>query len=169
MCTLSEPRPRDVFVNIACGSGTLMVERLALGRARVVAGYDVDERALACAEANLEAIGYGSGAVVSLEECDATALPLDSASVDTVVADLPYAMLLGSGAANADLYPALVDEAARVLKRAGRLLVVTTQNRLMDSVCEGCSERLRVVEQIPFEVPHERGVISPSIWSLERL
>jgi len=138
-----------------------------MGAARQALGYDVDDTALACARANVAAAGLGAS--ITLERRDATALPLDDGTVDTVAADLPYAMLLGSGTANAELYPALVDEAARVLKPAGRLLVVTTQNRLMASVCEARAEVLRLVERVPFEVPRERGTISPSIWALERL
>jgi len=111
----------------------------------------------------------GFSASITLVRRDATALPLDDGTVDTVAADLPYAMLLGSGTANAELYPALIDEAARVLKPAGRLLVVTTQNRLMASVCEARSDVFRLVERVPFDVPRERGAISPSIWALERL
>jgi 23S rRNA G2445 N2-methylase RlmL len=167
MCVLADPGPSDVYVNIACGSGTLLIERLALGTARQALGYDVDETALACALANVAAAGFSAS--ITLERRDATALALDDGSVDALAADLPYAMLLGGGAANAELYPALIDEAARVLKPAGRLLVVTTQNRLMASVCEGRAGVLRLVERVPFEVPRERGAISPSIWALERL
>ena len=167
MCVLADPAPSDVYVNIACGSGTLLIERLALGPARQVLGYDVDDAALSCARANVAAAGFGAS--ITLERRDAAALPLEDGAADAVVADLPYAMLLGSGTANAALYPALLDEAARVLKPAGHLLVVTTQNRLMASVCEARAQVLRLVERVPFEVPRERGAISPGIWALERL
>src|SRR5262249_30070728 len=78
MMRLSVPQPDDVVVNLACGSGTLLVERQALGRARSLLGCDTDPVALACARANLQAAGFTEGA--DLEPWDATDLPLADSS-----------------------------------------------------------------------------------------
>ncbi len=54
MIRLSQPTPSDVFVNLGCGSGTLLIERLAFGRAQQCLGLDIDHQHLRCAEANLK-------------------------------------------------------------------------------------------------------------------
>src|SRR5207248_11505379 len=139
---------------------TLLIERLLLLGAGRAIGYDIDAEALACARANVSAAGLAGRA--TLFACDAGRLPLEAGSVRTVVGDLPYAQLLGSSAENAALYPSLVGEAARVLQRSGRLVLVTTQRRLLRSVLLGFAAVLRLEREVPFEVPHARGVIKPS-------
>ena len=166
MIELTQPSPSDVFVNVGCGSGTLLIERLEHGPAKAAHGYDVDDSALACARANADASGHGGS--IALERCDARALPLDSGIVDAVVGDLPYAMLLGSGSENARLYPALLAEAARVLRAGGRAVFITTQNRLMRGVLEAQRSHWERPWQVSVKVPHSGGYITPTIYSFVR-
>jgi tRNA (guanine6-N2)-methyltransferase len=166
MVTLADPRPDEVFVNIGCGSGTLMIERLTLGPAGSVTGYDIDVRALQCAQANMQASGYAQAVQLTLG--DARRLPLATGSVNTLVADLPFAMLLGAANTNAELYPALIDEAARVAAPAAKLIVVTTQNQLMRAVLDRQREQWESTSTVSFKVPHQRGYINPYIYVLVR-
>ena len=54
MVSMTDPIESEVFVNIACGSGTLLIERLALGPACVAVGYDLNGEALSCARTNAD-------------------------------------------------------------------------------------------------------------------
>jgi tRNA (guanine6-N2)-methyltransferase len=162
MAVLGDPRPDETFVNIACGSATLLIERLALAPARLAIGYDSDAEALRCARLNLEASGHTSA--VELVQQDARQLPLASGSVRTVVADLPFAMRMGSAATNAELYAALLGEAARVLTADGRCVVVTTQHRLMQRILSNWN----VEAAVPFELSHARGTFNPTIFVLRK-
>jgi SAM-dependent methyltransferase len=56
---------------------------------------------------------------------DATALPLPSNSVDGIVSDLPFGKRVGTRLNNNKLYPLLLDEFARVLKKGGRASLLT--------------------------------------------
>ena len=160
MATLSEPRADETFVNVGCGSGTLLIERLALAPAGRVIGYDIDPTAIACARRNLEASGFAAS--VDLAECDATQTPLAAESVRTVVADLPFAMRMGSGPANDELYPALLGEARRVLTPDGRLVVVTTQHQLMARIVVEWD----VETTVPFQLSHAGGTFRATIYVL---
>ena len=53
MVLLTQPTPQDKFLNLGCGSGTLLVERIQQGPARRVIGCDIDPAALNHAQANL--------------------------------------------------------------------------------------------------------------------
>ncbi|PZS02444.1 MAG: hypothetical protein DLM69_04080, partial [Candidatus Chloroheliales bacterium] len=64
MVKLTKPRPDDVFLNLACGSGSLLIERLATVRARLAIGCDIDRAALNHAAANLAAFSYGGNALL---------------------------------------------------------------------------------------------------------
>ena len=51
MMRLTHPSVSDRVLNLACGSGTLLIERLFLAPARLAIGCDPDQRALQCADA----------------------------------------------------------------------------------------------------------------------
>jgi ubiquinone/menaquinone biosynthesis C-methylase UbiE len=128
MVELSRPRPDDRVLNLMCGSGTILVERLARAPAALAAGCDLDPAALAASRRNLEAAGLARSA--ALARMDATALGVGGASFEVLLADLPYGHRMGSHQGNAALYPAVLAEAARVTRPGGALLAVTHELRL---------------------------------------
>jgi 23S rRNA G2445 N2-methylase RlmL len=132
MVRLTQPRARDVFLNIACGSGTLLIERLAAGSVQRVIGCDLDPEVLECARAN--AAAAGAGETVELYGWDARALPLPDRGVDTLCADLPFGNLVGSHRDNLSLYPAILAEAARVARPGALFVVISHEVRLMEEL-----------------------------------
>ena len=134
MVSLAGARPDERLLNLCCGSGTLMVERLGMGRAASVTGVDISEDALGCADANLRAAGHRSS--VSLVQADCASLPLPDASFDSITADLPYGMLMNASGDIASLYRSALAEAARVAAANASLVVITTRRRAMLSALE---------------------------------
>jgi tRNA (guanine6-N2)-methyltransferase len=57
MIRLTQPQPDDCFLNLCCGSGTLLIERAAYGPAGRLIGCDLEPEALVCARANVAASG----------------------------------------------------------------------------------------------------------------
>ena len=132
MMQLTEPQPTDVIVNLACGSGTLLAERLRLGQVQQALGCDLDPAALACAQKNLAAAGYTNQ--VRLERWDIGQLPLEAASINVLCADLPYGQLIGSHQDNEQLYPQFFAEATRVAAPHARMAVITHEVRLLEQI-----------------------------------
>ncbi len=131
MVDLTQPRPDDHFINLLCGSGTLLVERLTRCQTAEAVGVDVSRGALDAATANLGAAALAERA--RLMESDATLTGLDMARYTALCADLPYGNLVGSHRENADLYPALLQEAGRLAAPGGRFAVITHELRLFDA------------------------------------
>lgn len=134
MATYSQPNTDDFFLNLCCGSGSLMIERLLHSPARLAVGCDIDPEALACARENARAARLEQKML--LAPWDACALPLPAESVDVIVADLPFGHHVGSHSDNVTLYPALLQEAARVAKSNARCLMLTHEIRLMTALLE---------------------------------
>lgn len=130
MNLLTAPAAGDVYLNIGCGSGTLLIERLLLASAKRAIGCDTDPQALACARVNLDAAGLRERAEV--QPWDARSLPLPDAAVDVITGDLPFGHLVGSHAQNLELYPALLAEAARVARPGARCALLSHEVRLME-------------------------------------
>lgn len=137
MARLTRPDPRDHFLNLACGSGTILIERAAALATRMI-GCDLSPEALACARANVEAVGYAD--TIELRQEDARALTLPDASIDALCADLPFGHLVGSHEENLALYPAILREAARVARRDAPFVLITHEIRLIELLLTSSAE-----------------------------
>lgn len=153
------------MLNMCCGSGTLMIERLGMGRAASTTGVDISADALRCADANLRAAGHRTSATLLRADCGV--LPLRTASVDTITADLPYGMLSGGGNISA-LYRAALTESARVAAPDASLVLITTRRRALLAALDDV-RCWRMLESIPLSIPYRSGYIKPQIYRLQRL
>ncbi|MSQ24161.1 MAG: methyltransferase domain-containing protein [Chloroflexi bacterium] len=166
MARIATPSAKERFLNVACGSGTLLIERLALGAAKLAVGCDLSPSALDCARQNLQASGHQ--AVADLVQADAGSLPFGSGSFDTIVADLPYGMLMGSEAELRDLYPRFLVEATRVAAASCSLVVITPRRGLFETALAEHRAQWTAQPQFTVKVPFQSGMIEPSIFFLKR-
>jgi tRNA (guanine6-N2)-methyltransferase len=164
MASLTRPTPEDVYLNLASGSGTLLVERALLGPAARLIGCDVDAEALACSARNVAAANLTSA--VELTDWDATRLPLADGSIDALTVDLPFGQLVGSHAENAELYPALLAEAARVARPGARLVEISQQVRLLERSMD--AQHWSTEEVLRPTLSTNGGPIKPGLFVLRR-
>ena len=168
MMGLTHPSGTDRLVNLACGSGTLLIERLSLGPVQGAVGCDIDAGALDYTRRNL--VASGNASMVSLVRCDAGRLPLPTAWATTVCADLPFGMLIGSHQTNKVLYPRLLNEAARLTKDGGRLAIITQEVRLFEHLARERADHWTMIRVIPIKLPASTRArhIRPRIYMLLR-
>ncbi len=161
MIVLSHPSPTDICLNIGCGSGTILIERWRHTAAKQYIGCDLDITALQFAQANSAAAKTGSSLQFLL--ADGRTLPLPTANVDRLYADLPFGQLVGSHDENRTLYPAILAEAARVAKLGATFTIITHEVHLMEEV---------LVNQSAWQTEHIRMVtlrgLHPRIFVLVR-
>jgi len=163
MIELSAPRPDDRFFNPMCGSGTLLNERALRAPAQVIGGCDTNRDALHCAHQNIAAADLSDQ--VEAFEMDATALDILDAMFDVICTDLPWGQLSGSHVTNAELYPAALAEFARVAAPGCRLVALTHEVTLFESVLDQFSNRWNLLTvQMVYQ-----GGLHPRIYLLERL
>jgi tRNA (guanine6-N2)-methyltransferase len=161
MVLLSQPNPDDTYVNLGCGSGTLLIERQAWGEARHIVGVDISADNLVCAQMNIAASGRQQG--IDVLQTDIRRLPVTDRSADVITADLPFGQLVGSHQENVTLYPKILDEAARIAKPQAHFVLITHELRLMTSVLRNTSD-WDVYREIPITL---RG-LHPHIYVLIR-
>ena len=168
MASLSGRRGAARFVNLCCGSGTLMIERAAAGRFKRIIGVDSDANALDCARENIAAAGLGGAADAVLG--DARNAPLKSASFDAAASDLPFGMADGGGGGEdlPALYAGILREAARLVVPGGTFAAITTRRRLFAESLSAAAQDWRQTAEFPLRLPHSRGYISPSVYLLTR-
>jgi predicted RNA methylase len=138
MTTLAGVRPDDRVVNLMCGSGTLLIERLAAGPVRSAVGVDLATAALDAATANLTAAGVAAELIAG----DATdPRLLAPRRFDLLLADPPWGDLHGSGAHAAQLHADLLAAAYELAAPGARLVVLTGQVAVMDRAVRAAGDR----------------------------
>lgn len=162
MIVLSQPEPTDRFLNMMCGSGTLLVERLAYGPAAVVVGVDIEVDAPRGTLKNTEQ-GDISRHVLLLAT-DATRLPFLESSFNVICADLPWGQLVGTHEQNSDIYPRFLQEAARVAMPSAKLIVLTHEISLFERVLHDFSDVWDIEEVIKVF----QGGLHPRMYVLRR-
>ena len=138
MARLTRPRPGDRVANLMCGSGTLLVERLLAGPARLAVGVDRDRAMVEASRENLAAAGLADRAALVCGDVADDAW-LARGPYDVLLADPPWGTLVGDHAGNQALYATLLERAHRGAAPGARLAVLTHEIRLM----ERCLEQAR--------------------------
>ena len=133
MNQLLAPSPGGSYLNLMCGSGTLMVERALSGPFRRLVGVDIEQGAIDCAAANLNAAGVSGfelhrGDVAATEQVVAAM----QGRFDELSADAPWGDAIGDHRANAELYPALLSTAAKLAKPGARFALLSHEVRLLE-------------------------------------
>ncbi len=161
MVELTQPKPDDRYLNLMCGSGTLLVERLLKMSAAVAVGIDIDDFALEASVENLEASHQRQN--VLLSKMDATQTGFDRNTFNKMVMDLPYGQQIGSTEENPALYAATLKEAARIATSDARLVVITHQMKAFEEVVDAQRKwRLERILQV------NQGGLHPKIYVLSR-
>lgn len=121
MVELTAPTPRDRFLNVMCGAGTILIERLLRGPAAAALGVDAAPGALQAARRN----GSAARVAATWLHGDARHLPLRGGTFDAVCADLPWGEAQGERRQNTDLYAATFAEVRRLCRRGARFVALT--------------------------------------------
>ncbi|MBX3143948.1 MAG: methyltransferase domain-containing protein [Trueperaceae bacterium] len=123
----------DDYLNLMCGSGTLVIERaLSTPRAARLTGVDISPKALACARANASAALAGSSARVStIEWLEADVSELDlGGSYSAITADAPWGDAVGVHADSRRLHRDLLDCAARAASENAAFALLTHEVKI---------------------------------------
>ena len=128
--------PAGLVCDPFAGGGTLGLEACSFWPVFSING-DVHEKEVARLGRSL-AGAAGQASASASHRCgallwDAKALPLRDGCVDSVVCDLPWGQRSGSRAENAALYPAAVQEWARVLRPDGRAVCLTADRASIEA------------------------------------
>ncbi|HEY0119761.1 MAG TPA: methyltransferase [Cellulomonas sp.] len=168
MSRLAGVRPSERVLNLMCGSGTLLVERLLAGPAAAAVGVDHDPSALDAARANLRAAGQRTARLVQADATSPSGLvaALAHERFDLVLADPPWGALHGSHETGPAVHAGLLRAAHAVTAPAARLAVLTHEVRVMERAVADAGALWAAAEP-PLRV-FAKGH-HPRIWLLDRL
>jgi 23S rRNA G2445 N2-methylase RlmL len=162
MVRLAGIGPGMTVLDPMCGAGTILAEALDIagkrsraGKVHVVGG-DVDPNAVFVASQNLQKLG-----AVDLSRWDATALPLETASVDRIISNPPFGKQLSTIEQVGPLYEAAAAEWDRVLRPGGRGVLLAMEQELLRRVL--MARKWSVSRQIRVRLLGQPAVLS--VWN----
>lgn len=145
MVELTRPARGNRYLNLMCGSGTLLIERLRRLQAQLAVGIDISDDALTASRHNLEAAGFTDR--VRLISGDAQDICFPDASFDAIATDLPWGERLGSRETNLTLYRGTFKETARVCRAGGKWVVLTQDIDSIRSVLAEAQDLWNVIDE----------------------
>ncbi|MEQ7128504.1 methyltransferase [Actinopolymorpha sp. B11F2] len=134
MVRWTRPDPRDRFLNLMCGSGTLLVERLLMAPVRRAVGVDHSDEAIAASAENLRSAGLAGRAELISSDIRVGGSLDGVGTFDLLVADPPWGDKHGSHRENRELYNALLRRSAELATERATMIVATQELRLMDAL-----------------------------------
>lgn len=146
MVELARPRRGDRFLNAMCGSGTILLEALQRQRLAGACGIDMDTQALQAARINAQHAGLPARFL----QADARRLPFAGDTFNIVCADLPWGQSHGSAADNRVLYGKAFDEAYRVSRRQGKLVILSQDTASLAAVAATIERCWELTEERTF-------------------
>ncbi len=132
MVRLADIQPGALVIDPFCGSGTIVVEAALSGAAAIGGDLDVDatQGALLNSQQVLSLIYQG----------DARRIPLPDGSVDAVISNLPWGRQVQVDDRLMHLYQQSFAEMQRVIKPAGKIVLLTTFPDLLDATPDEAHE-----------------------------
>ena len=139
--------PGSGYLNLMCGSGTLLIERALAGPHGRLVGVDIEQDALACTTINMAAAGVADRVQLIRADVEDPSLVArlgagagghgaGTGRFGAIAADVPWGDAVGSHRANLALHEAVSRVAAESLARGGRLGLVSHELRLLARVFE---------------------------------
>lgn len=129
---LANVRTGETCLDPMCGVATIPIEAAVRTPDATFLAGDIDDAAVEAAAENVRR----TATPIIVQQWDVAALPLDDASVDVIVTDMPFGRRVGSHRRNRTLYPLAMQEFARVLRPGGRAILMTLERRLMNHVLD---------------------------------
>ncbi len=142
---MSRPRRTDRVLNLMCGSGTLLVERLLICGAAHAAGVDHDREVLRASDHNLSAAGVREH--VQLHLADVNDGWAGQGSYDVIFADPPWGDKVRTPEDAFALHRMLLHRAAELATPKARLVIITHRVKIMRRCLAEPSGRWRLIEE----------------------
>lgn len=135
LCRLSDPSPDELFLDPFCGSGAIPIQRAKYFPAGLVIASDKEERNVESLKERIKDLGLRKRTVV---RCD-DALHLTrygDGSIHKIVTDPPWGHFAGTEMPIQEFYCAMLREFVRLLRTDGRLVILTAETAVMNTVIE---------------------------------
>lgn len=157
LCRLSDPKPKELFLDPFAGSGAIPIQRAAGFPEGLVIASDQDERAVELLRDRIKDLGLKKRVVVRHDDALHLSRYQDG-SIHAIVTDPPWGHFAKTKAPIAEFYLDMLRELARVLRPEGKLVILTAETAALDAAAERCKQ-LPVSRKFPILLSGKKASI----------
>lgn len=121
------------YLNVFSGSATLLIEAGLINPNLKLRGFDIDKKSLSQAIQNIKKAELIK--TIELKHADIFDNP-DMGKFDVITSDLPFGMVIGKETDLEKLYRQFVSYCEKTLNLGGKLIVYTTEHKLLKKVLD---------------------------------
>ncbi len=154
MTQLTEQSNNHTVLNFCSGTATILIEYAQQHDNSILIAIDNDPTMIRAGQENLEEANVKDN--INQIYCDATQSPIADNSIDCIYADLPFGHYIGSHDDNEWLYPAILNESARVAKQHTPFIVITHEIQLFEQSVTYSNWKIKSQRQINLNGLHPR-------------
>jgi len=148
------------------GSGMIVMELIDINNYKGIC-YFGDNADIAILKTNHNLLSLSKrnnkNLLCELFQWDATNLPYQDESIDGIITDLPFGKRISNECQVHQLYPLLMSEFFRVLKKKGKLILLTSNTKLLNRIL---NENRRWINQKQLRINH--GGLESTIFVLAK-
>lgn len=137
LCRLSEPGIDELFLDPFCGSGSIPIQRAKYFPQGLVIASDNDERIVASLRDRIKELGLQKRIVVRPDDA-LHLIRYKDGSLHKIVTDPPWGHFVELNMPLDVFYRRMMAEFVRLLRKKGRLVLLTAQTSLTDEIIQGC-------------------------------
>lgn len=161
MTQLAELSDNDYVVNLCSGTATILIELASQNSNHTMIALDNDIIMLRAASINIASDDSPKRITQLLSDAQQT--PFPDNTIGCLYADLPFGHHIGSHDDNEWLYPAILEESARIAKIGAPFIVLTHEIQLMEQSLKSSHWKTKHQKKINLSGLH------PQIFVLERI
>jgi len=135
LCRLSDPKPKELFLDPFCGSGAIPIQRATAFAEGLVIASDQDESLVELLRERIKDLGLKKRVVVRRDDALHLTRYQDGA-IHAIVTDPPWGHFVKTDAPIADFYRDMLKEFVRLLRADGRLVILTAEIAAMDDAAK---------------------------------
>lgn len=161
MTKLATVSDGETIANLCSGTATILIEHALQHNNHILIALDNNFDMLQAASQNINASNIDNR--ITQLHCDAQQTPFLENSIGCIYADLPFGHHIGSHDENEWLYPAILEESARIAKRGTPFIALTHEIELMQETVATSRWKIKQQKKINLSGLH------PQIFVLERI
>lgn len=161
MCKMANIDENCIVYDPFCGASVLPISAILYFNAKRAICSDISGKAIETSKQNFKTANIDMSRYL-LFQSDVCDVKLNKQNVDVIISNLPFGIRVGSHMGNVCSYGCLESIAKRILKKKGRLLLLTQEKKLLRNVFKKEDWNVKSVFQV------DSGGLLPEVFLLTR-
>jgi len=162
MCMLADLKESDIVYDPFCGSSVLGITCLKYFNVKRVICSDISSTAINKSKENFINADIDESRYMIFKS-DIKDVHLNKRNIDLIVSNLPFGIRVGNHSENVLIYINLEKVADRVLRRKGRLILLTQEKKLLRDVFKKDKWRVKSMLRV------DEGGLLPEVFKISRV